>query len=71
MTAFWHRLPVAVRAVITAFLVLLAGNLPWGVLATAVFAPTLRGAASGVGRCWPVLRASSPWWNCCPFLGGW
>jgi hypothetical protein len=35
MTAIWHRLPVAVRAVIAAFLALLAGNLPWGVLATA------------------------------------
>lgn len=31
----WRGLPVVVRAAITAFLVLLAGNLPWGVLATA------------------------------------
>lgn len=34
MAALWHKLPVAVRAVIAAFLVLLAGNLPWSVLAT-------------------------------------
>lgn len=61
MAAFWHRLPVVVRAAITALLVLLAGNLPWGVLATANarLNPSFPWAALGLvaaGRCFGPPR---------------
>jgi membrane protease YdiL (CAAX protease family) len=63
MTAFWHRLPVAVRAVIAAFLVLLAGNLPWGVLVTANarFNPSVP---------WAALVMACYLWFCWRWLEG-